>query len=136
MASGLWLSFNQGFLCEHDSRFYRARRGQYAKRLSESTRRLAWLGRLEHGTVGSQTGADPARIKTLENMFELVECEMSPGSVLFFHCNLLHSSAANESDYHRRSFIVCYNEWGNPQLDGDKLIRREPCQGGPNDAIV
>jgi hypothetical protein len=93
------------------------------------------LGRLNHEKVGSQTGADPSRIKQIESMFELVDCEMSPGSVLFFHCNLLHSSAANESDKHRRSFIICYNAWGNPQMGKDGLIMREPCKVGTDHLV-
>jgi ectoine hydroxylase-related dioxygenase (phytanoyl-CoA dioxygenase family) len=44
---------------------------------------------------------------------------MTPGSVLFFHCNTLHTSAANNSDHHRRAFIVCYTGTSNPQYRGD-----------------
>jgi len=32
---------------------------------------------------------------------------------LFFHCNLLHSSAANTSNYSRRTLIVCFNAKSN-----------------------
>lgn len=53
------------------------------------------LGRVTHGQFGTQTGIDPTRIRALEPLFESVPCEMEPGSVLFFHCNLLHCSAAN-----------------------------------------
>lgn len=94
------------------------------------------LGRLNHGRVGQQTGADPSRIEHIESMFELVECEMTPGSVLFFHSNLLHSSAPNHSDHHRRSFIMCYSAWANAQLEGGKPVYRDRCPTGPDDAIL
>ncbi len=93
------------------------------------------LGRLEHGKVGSQTGADPSRIRQLEPLFERVYCEMTPGSVLFFHSNLLHASGANESAQHRRSFIVCYNALGNPQLTEAKSSEQRPCPVGMDDGI-
>jgi ectoine hydroxylase-related dioxygenase (phytanoyl-CoA dioxygenase family) len=94
------------------------------------------LGRLEHGRVGTQTGADPGRIHDIETLFERVHCEMSPGSVLFFHCNLLHASASNESDHHRRSFIMCYNALGNPQLGDKKTSEQRPCPVESDDAIL
>ncbi len=94
------------------------------------------LGRLEHGNVGGQTGADPLRIKQIEEKLEMVQCEMSPGSVLFFHSNLLHSSAANDSDHHRRSFIMCYNAWNNPQLVKGEYIHRDPCPTDPKASLV
>jgi len=94
------------------------------------------LGRLEHGRVGGQTGAHVERIRQLEPLFERVYCEMSPGSVLFFHCNLLHASASNESDHHRRSFIMCYNALGNPQLSERKMFEQRPCPVSPDDAIL
>jgi ectoine hydroxylase-related dioxygenase (phytanoyl-CoA dioxygenase family) len=56
------------------------------------------LGRLNHARVGEQTGADPERMAMVEKLFELKYVEMNPGAVLFFHCNLLHRSAANDSD--------------------------------------
>ena len=94
------------------------------------------LGRLEHGKVGDQTGADPARIPQIEALFERVYCEMSPGAVLFFDCNLLHTSAPNESDRHRRAFIVCYNTLANPQLGGKQTSEQRPCPVSPDDAIL
>jgi hypothetical protein len=75
--------------------------------------------RISHGPVGvGQTGADPARVALLQEQgrLEVVHCEMEPGSVLFFHSNLLHSSAPNRSPYSRWSLICCYGACGNPPL--------------------
>lgn len=94
------------------------------------------LGRLDHGKVGAQTGADPARIGAIEALFERVYVEMSPGSVLFFHSNLLHSSGPNDSDKHRRSFIMCYNALANPQLTEKKTFEQRPCPVSADDAIL
>jgi ectoine hydroxylase-related dioxygenase (phytanoyl-CoA dioxygenase family) len=102
------------------------------------------LGRVTHGPFGGQTGIDPDRIKALEPLFERVHCEMKPGSVLFFHSNLLHCSGPNLSDQHRRSVIMCYNALANPQLrigykDGMGLkstAEKHPCPVGPDDGIL
>lgn len=102
------------------------------------------LGRVTHGTFGTQTGIDPVRVKQLEPLFERVYCEMKPGSVLFFHCNLLHASGQNLSDYHRRSVIMCYNALGNPQLQInyqdnlglDITAEQRPVPVGADDAIL
>ncbi len=94
------------------------------------------LGRLTHTIVGTQTGADPNRMPQLETMFERVAVTMSPGSALFFHCNLLHTSAPNLSDHHRRSFIMCYNALANPQLGDKKTSAQVPCPVGADDAIL
>jgi len=93
------------------------------------------LGRLNHTRVGTQTGADPSRIREIEQLFERVHCEMPPGSALFFHCNLLHASAPNESDHHRRAFIMCYNALANPQFAEKKTSESRPCPVGPDNAI-
>lgn len=93
------------------------------------------LGRLDHVKVGTQTGTDPARIAEIEPLFDCINCEMSPGSVLFFDCNLLHSSTPNTSSRHRRSFIICYNALGNPQLGERQTADQYPCPVGPDDAI-
>jgi len=95
------------------------------------------LGRLNHGRVGDQTGADPNRIRQIESLFERVYVTMQPGDVLFFHSNLLHTSSANDSDKHRRSFIMCYNAVSNPELLRDGTLRyRESCPVGADDAIL
>lgn len=73
-------------------------------------------GRIDHGKIGTQTGADPARVEALMKRLSMVTCELKPGSVLFFHCNLLHASDPNTSDRPRISYICCYNALGNPPL--------------------
>jgi ectoine hydroxylase-related dioxygenase (phytanoyl-CoA dioxygenase family) len=94
------------------------------------------LGRLNHDRVGGQTGIDPARIASIEPLFERVYVEMSPGSVLFFHCNLLHCSGPNDSAAHRRSFIMCYNALANPQLGEQKTSEQRPCPVGADNGIL
>lgn len=98
------------------------------------------LGRLDHGKVGAQTGADPGRIGQIEELFERVHVEMTPGSVLFFHSNLLHMSGPNDSPHHRRSFIMCYNALANPQFvefsGGKKTAEQRPCPVSADDAIL
>jgi len=67
------------------------------------------IGRIEHGQFGTQTGADPERVEAAMDRFELVHCEMKPGTALFFHALTLHASAANTSEKPRWSLICCYN---------------------------
>jgi len=67
------------------------------------------LGRIDHGKVGDQTGADPERVAIARQRHRLIDCELEPGSAVFFHCNLLHASAQNHSDKPRWAFITCYN---------------------------
>lgn len=93
------------------------------------------LDRLDHGKVGAQTGADPARIPLLEPLFERVYVEMPSGSCLFFHSNLLHCSGPNESAHHRRSFIICYNALANPQLVEKPTFEQRPCPVGPDNNV-
>lgn len=66
-------------------------------------------GRIEHGVVGTQTGADQARVDELAKRHELVYVELNPGDVCFFHSNLLHRSDQNRSDHARWTLICCYN---------------------------
>ncbi|MFA6109581.1 MAG: phytanoyl-CoA dioxygenase family protein [Candidatus Latescibacterota bacterium] len=75
------------------------------------------LGRIEHGTYGSQTGADPGRVELAKQHLERVYCEMEPGTALFFHANLLHCSDPNTSDDPRWTLICCYNTRHNPCTD-------------------
>jgi len=94
------------------------------------------LGRLDHGKVGDQTGTDPDRIAAIEPLFRRDHCEMASGSVLFFHCNLLHASAQNTSDKDRRAFIICYNALGNPQLTERQTSESRPCPVSADNAIL
>ncbi len=88
------------------------------------------MGRLDHGQAGGQTGTDARRIEAAEQCLERLHVEMKPGSVLFFHSNTLHTSAPNESDTHRRSFIVCYTAQSNPQFRDGQWITRPACPTG------
>ncbi|RAP76571.1 phytanoyl-CoA dioxygenase family protein [Paenibacillus montanisoli] len=85
------------------------------------------LGRLTHVHANGQTMVEPERMEMLESRLETVYCEMQPGSVLFFDCNTLHTSAANQSNRHRRSFIVCYNALSNTQVYKGEVIERGVC---------
>jgi ectoine hydroxylase-related dioxygenase (phytanoyl-CoA dioxygenase family) len=71
------------------------------------------LGRLDHGLVGEQQGADPARVRHLESVLPVRYLEARPGSVIFFHCNTLHSSEPNLSQGPRRAMITAYNALSN-----------------------
>lgn len=129
---GYW--YNQGFFYPHMmSVFIALDPATRANGCLQVLRGSHLLGRLDHTTVGQQTGADPARIRQIEQSLETVHVEMSSGSALFFHSNLLHSSAPNESDQHRRSFIVCYNAVGNPQIREGQLVQWESCPVGSDD---
>ncbi len=75
------------------------------------------MGRIEHGTYGGQTGADPARTTLALQHLERVYCEMQPGDALFFHANLLHRSDQNRSEDPRWILICCYNTRHNPCED-------------------
>lgn len=68
-----------------------------------------WMGRVEHGRFGQQTGADPERVEAAMKRFERVYCEMEPGDGVYFHGNTLHSSDPNLSDKPRWGLICCYN---------------------------
>jgi ectoine hydroxylase-related dioxygenase (phytanoyl-CoA dioxygenase family) len=53
------------------------------------------------------------RVREAMRRYPLVDCVMKPGDALFFHANLLHASARNDSDQPRWSMICCYNARSN-----------------------
>jgi ectoine hydroxylase len=67
------------------------------------------LGRLDHGPIGDQTGADPERVEAALERHERVYAEMAPGDALIFHANTLHRSDRNASADPRWALIACYN---------------------------
>ena len=76
------------------------------------------MGRIEHGLVGAQTGADPARVRHAQERFEDVPFEGQPGDVMFFHSNTLHTSAPNRSANPRNLLLVAFNTRENdPYLE-------------------
>jgi ectoine hydroxylase-related dioxygenase (phytanoyl-CoA dioxygenase family) len=81
------------------------------------------MGRINHGKVGDQTGADPERVAAALERLERVDCELEPGSAIFFHSNLLHRSDQNKSEDPRWAFICCYNAARNDPYKDSKHPR-------------
>lgn len=67
------------------------------------------MGRIDHGRIGDQTGADRERVAAIQERLETVPVELDAGDALFFHCNLLHRSDANTTPDPRWTLICCYN---------------------------
>ncbi len=67
------------------------------------------LGRIDHRRIQEQMVADEEHIEAAKKVFELVYVELKPGDAVFFDCNLLHRSDANESEHRRWHFICSYN---------------------------
>ena len=94
------------------------------------------LGRIEHGRVAGQTGADPERVGQALLRLELVHCEMAPGDALFFHANTLHCSAANLSDRSRNLLICCYNKATNDPYKAHHHPGYTPLAKVPDEAVL
>jgi ectoine hydroxylase-related dioxygenase (phytanoyl-CoA dioxygenase family) len=94
------------------------------------------MGRVDHGKVGDQVGADPRRVKVALDRLELVHCELDPGSAVFFHCNLLHRSDQNRSDHPRWAFICCYNAARNDPFQAVRHPRYTPLEKWPDANVV
>jgi len=84
------------------------------------------MGRIDHGAVGDQTGADPERVEAACERFELVYCTLELGSAIFFHSNLLHRSDQNKSEHPRWGFICCYNTRHNDPYKESRHPRYTP----------
>ena len=94
------------------------------------------IGRVDHVTVGDQTGADPDRVEWASRRHELVYCEMKPGDAIFFHSNLLHRSDRNESERPRWSLICCYNTRHNdPFLREGRHPNYSPLEVWPDERV-
>lgn len=93
------------------------------------------LGRIDHAFTGEQTGADRRRVEACLQRFDLIYCEMAPGTALFFHANLLHCSAANESEHPRWGLICCYNTKHNDPCWEHHHPRYTPLLKVPDSAI-
>ena len=93
------------------------------------------MGRIEHGRVAGQTGADVERVERAMERLELVHCEMQPGDAVFFHANTLHASAANTTDKPRRLLICCYNKATNDPYKAHHHPQYAPLEKLPDAAV-
>jgi ectoine hydroxylase len=92
-------------------------------------------GRVDHVLTGDQAGADRERVDEILKLMPLVYVEMEPGDALFFHCNLLHRSDQNRSEYPRWSMICCYNAARNDPYKEAHHPRYTPLKVVPDSAI-
>lgn len=86
------------------------------------------MGRIDHGPIGDQTGADPERVAAASERLELVHVELSPGSAVIFHGNTLHRSDANTSERNRWAFICCYNRASNDPYKESRHPKYSPLE--------
>ena len=94
------------------------------------------IGRINHGPVGDQTGADPERVAVARERLETAHVELDPGDAVFFHCNLLHRSDQNTSAHPRWAFICCYNAARNDPYKESRHPRYSPLEVWPDERIV
>jgi len=119
-------------LCSASIAVDRATRANGCLQVIEGSHRL---GRIDHVLTGDQAGADLERVQAILERLPLVYVEMEPGDVLFFHCNLLHRSAENRSEYPRWSMICCYNAASNDPYKESHHPRYTPLSIVPDSAI-
>src|ERR1035438_10221200 len=93
------------------------------------------MGRVDHILAGDQAGADMERVNEAKKRYELVYCIMKPGDALFFHANLLHASARNDSDHPRWAMICCYNAKSNDPYKEAHHPRYTPLRKVSDDMI-
>ncbi|MBX6313753.1 MAG: phytanoyl-CoA dioxygenase family protein [Isosphaeraceae bacterium] len=93
------------------------------------------MGRLDHGPIGDQTGADPERVAAALERLERVYVEMEPGDALFFHCNTLHRSDQNHSPDPRWALICCYNAAQNDPYKESRHPRYHYLEKWPDEQI-
>lgn len=93
------------------------------------------LGRLDHTKTGDQKGADMTFVNEAMKHLELINVELAPGDVLFFHCNLLHKSNQNRSEHPRWSMIAAYNAISNQAFKHNEAVYY-PLDRVDDDAIL
>ncbi|BDF94622.1 phytanoyl-CoA dioxygenase family protein [Pseudoalteromonas haloplanktis] len=93
------------------------------------------LGRLDHSKTGDQKGACLEFVEEAMKYHELVNVELEPGDVLFFHCNLLHKSNQNRAAEPRWSMICAFNAITNQSFKENEAVYY-PLEPVNDDAIL
>jgi hypothetical protein len=94
------------------------------------------MGRIDHGPVGDQTGANLEHVEAALERMERIYCELQPGDAVFFHCNLLHRSDQNRSNQPRWAFICCYNAARNDPYKESRHPRYTPLAIWDDDRVL
>ena len=94
------------------------------------------MGRIDHGAIGGQTGADMERVDHAMKVLEHVFVEMAPGDALFFHGNLLHASGRNDSECHRNVLLSSYSRADNAPIRSGPNISHTPFDIVPDEDIA
>jgi ectoine hydroxylase len=93
------------------------------------------LGRIEHGRVGGQTGADIERVEEILKHLPHDYLEMGPGDTIFFHGNTLHASDPNRSSRSRNVMLCAYNAASNDPVKEHHHPRYTPLVRVPDNAV-
>lgn len=96
------------------------------------------LGRIDHVAEGNadKVRCEPRRITQALEHLEVVNCEMEPGDVVFFHGNTIHGSAENKTDDVRILMHCHYNAMANrPYEDNPDAHPCVPLTKLPDSAI-
>jgi len=94
------------------------------------------MGRIEHGFAGEQVGASQHYVDLALKTMPLVYVELKAGDALYFHPNLLHRSAANESEKSRWSLISVYNRSTNVPYNEPSQSSTVPLETVPDEALL
>ncbi len=94
------------------------------------------LGRIDHGRVATQTGADVDRVEEVLQRMERVYVELEQGDAVFFHANTLHRSDTNRSPRPRWTFLCCYNTRHNDPYKLHHHPNYQPLELLPDDQVI
>ncbi|XP_021362997.1 probable phytanoyl-CoA dioxygenase isoform X2 [Mizuhopecten yessoensis] len=93
-------------------------------------------GRIDHDMSSGQTAANVDRVEAIQKVCPPAFVEMESGDALFFHCNLLHCSAANESLERRWAYLMAYNTRTNNPAVTHHHAQYTPIQKVSNSAVA
>ncbi|MFM8738935.1 MAG: phytanoyl-CoA dioxygenase family protein, partial [Cytophagales bacterium] len=79
----------------------------------------------------------PKRVKEILKRLEVVDCEMEPGDVMFFHGNTLHCSGHNRTGSPRTVIHCHYNAVSNAPfwVEGQEHHQYKPIEKLPDSTI-